>query len=747
VTPRFDAILPDADAQGVINAGPSRRGWSRISAAFHCYQRYAWEHVLGFGEHWGAPGPTRGSLGHVGLAQIHARWMAYQVGEDPDRYATWSAAMEAWCRAEPRGWEWIDHMKRVVEQYLDKNPSPIGRRILGVEHQYAAVLGWKDGEWHPGTGSGAQNFGLWLLRTDAADMISDIESGGGFCREDALPHWNGGTIRAAKLDCPGHRAHGRVLDISRRLDLEFENVDGQVWIADHKCVPGTATIVDADRGRVTVERLLRELPEGATWRCVARGPDGELATANASRPWNAGTRVVHELRLKNGMTARYGEDHPVLTEALRWVETRDLLPGTKVAVALEMPDRPEMLVPDAALTVIGALTADGCLTAPHIDMGKAHPTVIEHYCAALTALGLVEDPDVLVGRVPLEQRMRRFTRLSKRTFTVIRVGANSLLHAWLVDWQVPKVRGAEKTLPPLADFISKRQAGILLGALWDGDGSAYLSNDRTRGCSRFRTCLTYATSSVALAADVQRLLLYLGIPAILNTYSSIYRGSPRAYHQVTVVGNGRGRFLSMVLSGAIDAPATRQGGFVSRRGNSTPPAAVLLEHSRDTVEIVDQPVWWVEVRSNTAQAPESVYHIAVPELHNFVADGLVTHNCLARVSESTKKVYAMDGQFACARAMGFQRYGAAWGGTMLNAVQTMGSSYKQLREPLPPVPWADRTFPSDILYREQEVARLELRAPDGWNWPRQRTELGCVSRYGECEGMGLCWGGPAARDG
>jgi hypothetical protein len=84
------------------------------------------------------------------------------------------------------------------------------------------------------------------------------------------------------------------------------------------------------------------------------------------------------------------------------------------------------------------------------------------------------------------------------------------------------LRSGDKRLPEFVWGLSRRQRGILLRALLDGDG-----NRRDSGLAQ------YTTKSRQLADDVQRLMVLAGRRTTLRGYTTPYKGEPYTYYRVT----------------------------------------------------------------------------------------------------------------------------------------------------------------------------------------------------------------------
>jgi len=128
------------------------------------------------------------------------------------------------------------------------------------------------------------------------------------------------------------------------------------------------------------------------------------------------------------------------------------------------------------------------------------------------------------------------------------------------------------------------------------------------------------------------------------------------------------------------------------------------------------------------------------------------HKFLARSTRSTiYEEYALDGQFAAARALAGQALAAGLFGERARSAKFLGARVNAVcttankRELVAlPRPWSDLGFATDLYRREQERVVEELRGLDqGWWWRRARHGLTCRGRFkNDCPGRSLCIQGP-----
>lgn len=188
----------------LIDAGRSRRGWSRIGNFFKCPQLFAYTSRLNL-QLIPADALTRGSMGHVMQAHLHARWGAEQGGvwvdethhTDPDYFMSPEDAVIEYCERYG-GHEHLDRMMETFKQYCRKHPEPPGR-VIAVEQPMTATLGYVKGQW-----------GLHVER-------------------------EGVTIEPTPLEMPGHPEHGQPIQMTRRIDMTVVDRMGRTFIWDHKC--------------------------------------------------------------------------------------------------------------------------------------------------------------------------------------------------------------------------------------------------------------------------------------------------------------------------------------------------------------------------------------------------------------------------------------------------------------------------------------------------------------------------------
>lgn len=263
-----------------IDAGKSRRGWSYYNDPIQCLMKHRLERELkGLGVVKPTPSPFLiGSLGHTAQAHHHARQGIRKVGsiivngveyDDPDVFLNPIQAVEDQGNAEPEMLEWVDLVKQAYMNYAI-NPPTIDTPYM-VETELVGVVGMKEG-----------NFGFWLVREDAWDLLDEEVS--------HVPCDDGKTIKVTKLYVDGHKNCNKPVYLSRRLDLATRNEAGIVTIIDHKHqrnIWSKAAMYDADTGFTAIWALGRQ-----KWPGLLRGVDIHAISVT---PKTAGKTLVKGL--------------------------------------------------------------------------------------------------------------------------------------------------------------------------------------------------------------------------------------------------------------------------------------------------------------------------------------------------------------------------------------------------------------------------------------------------------------------
>ena len=441
------------------------------------------------------------------------------------------------------------------------------------------------------------------------------------------------------------------------------------------CLTGDTLVFDAASGRrVRIDSL--ESHENV----IVQGVDEELNTTHAriTRWFDNGVRPVFKLKLRNGVEIRATGNHEFLTED-GWRTLESLAVGDYLATPKKLTatgSRRSVPHDRARNRVLAYLLADGSLSSPNVSFYSSDEWLLTDFEQSCTAgFG-----DLFFGRRMQERGVTRILP-SKSKQSTARYHDPSPLEKWLrelgVRWKLSDARAkgttrsgpasAEKWIPEPIFELPEQEIAEFVATLWECDGHV---NPRQA---------FYKTISKRLAADVQSLLLRIGIRS--SIYESTYTagdGSIRSAYQVSVHGArrfaalvqehmvsrkgdvtvraeegsltlSRERVLNEVLmatcelalvgaqSGRDDSASHRaieeQTGFGKQHFTSRYDR-ISIESLKRIAGVVPLPeseraqrVAWVEIESIEPAGAQRVYDIEVEGIHNFVANNLITHNC------------------------------------------------------------------------------------------------------------------------
>ncbi|MGH8984022.1 MAG: DNA polymerase III subunit alpha [Acidimicrobiia bacterium] len=425
------------------------------------------------------------------------------------------------------------------------------------------------------------------------------------------------------------------------------------------CLTGDTIVYEATTGRPS---RLDEIDAASGFS--VQGVDDDLRPA--VRPvthWVCnGERDTVELQLANGMALTGTPDHRVLTDR-GWVGIGELGDDDYVAVPHELttPAQPGSC-DESRLRVLADLIADGGLSqGATAILTNRDDQLISAYRYALTKAF----PTV---RHRVHERPNGMKVVSTGNGQG-NGGEASPLIEWLRELGLMTPPGSpsgglksgEKFVPAFVFGLDNDSIGRFLAALWDCDGHV---------CERFAH---YKTVSPRLARDVQHLLLRLGIA------STIYRaeldrerypgGSENSYQVTTFDGeaftDNVQRFMVSKQKWRVPFEARPKGTSIDRklfvtelREHTQVPARALAERyglprwnlmpyalaSRPRIfsgtmtrllDHVELPaverllnVQWIPVKDVRPAGRRVVYDITVDGIHNFIANGVVAHNCI-----------------------------------------------------------------------------------------------------------------------
>jgi replicative DNA helicase len=385
-----------------------------------------------------------------------------------------------------------------------------------------------------------------------------------------------------------------------------------------------------------------------------------VVAARAEIVWSTGVKPVFDLKLASGAYLRATADHRVMAGD-KWKAIRDCSPGDRIAITRKLPELVEPLVwPEHWLVLLGHLVGDG--------------SYLTHQPLRYTTASAENSAAVRQSAELFGSKVSRHAGIGKWHQLVVSGNGNRWHPAgvgkWLKEQGIYNQRSHEKRLPAQVFQLAKSQIALLLRHLWATDGCIGMRKPGSNGAPR----VYFATCSPGLASDVAALLLRLGI---LSRRRRVCQASGRPVHTVDISGQEnlvtfveqvggfgpragqiellkaylanrrsntnvdtlpksvfrsvQGRMRGLGVSGRAMAElrGTAYGGISHFR--FSPSRALIAEYSEllddpQLAEWANCPLFWDRVVEVAPAGEVETFDLTVPSYHNWLADGITTHN-------------------------------------------------------------------------------------------------------------------------
>jgi len=334
----------------------------------------------------------------------------------------------------------------------------------------------------------------------------------------------------------------------------------------------------------------------------------------AKKCWYSGTKQLYKITLSNGMSIRATQNHKFLTE-YGWMPLGDLIESDhKLAIPINYNNSQTEEIDDNVIALIGHFLANG--------------SAIERLPIRYTCNILDEDLSEIVMenarlatnnkvapyfKDTIKEKSKSRTVYFKPTFHLTH-GKTSPVGDIFKKYGLWNKRAKQKSIPNELMFLTHRQTAILLKAMFSGDGTAsYSESNGKRTLSIF-----YSSGSKDLIEGTQMLLAKLGIVAFFN---KITNQKNQTWYNLYVTGKESKRLFVQHI------------GFYNKRKND----AMLKGWDKIKNNLAgwqkvsfneERTLCFVPIKSIEKDVIEKVYDIEVPELHNFMANGMIVHNSI-----------------------------------------------------------------------------------------------------------------------
>lgn len=334
---------------------------------------------------------------------------------------------------------------------------------------------------------------------------------------------------------------------------------------------------------------------------------------------NGYKEYIYEIKLESGRTVRITEDHEILTNR-GWKSIKTgLKEGSFVSEVRKHPIKPkENVITETEAKLLGYLLTDGYLSEQQnqtIKFTSQTKTYIDEVSE------LTEQLFGFKGTI----KKRKDSDAYDIWLTDGNRGTINPVKTWLKDLGILGVKKKFRNSTQLLSTLPDNLLGLFLNRTWAGDGSISLVNNTARPNGK-RVELALTTGDDYFARTISNILFSRGIR------NSLYWEKPRSTKDKSGrIIQGKGNYKIRISSSeAVNKFFGLVGNIYGKEANCILAKTELEKRSKRNQRPfqMDSDFEFSRIKKiHKIEKEVKVYDLTVENDHNFVTNGVVTHNC------------------------------------------------------------------------------------------------------------------------
>ncbi len=432
----------------------------------------------------------------------------------------------------------------------------------------------------------------------------------------------------------------------------------QARMMSQACLVGETELINPSTGEIsTIEEVVEKKQD---WDTLTYDEKSRKFVISKVTDWlNQGKQEAFEIKTKDGHILKLTKDHLVLTFN-GWKEVKDLTKDDSLAIPYKIPEiaKNNITLKDEEVKTVAYILGDGNFTTPNYNLTFANidKEIIDDFNDSLNKL-----------HCQLKQTSYKDFRISKKQ-ELPSGSFKSPVKELLKKLGTFGKKSPQKDIPSEIFQLSNKKISIFISRIWSCDGHIDITS----------RAIIYSSSSLKLIKQLQLLLLRFGI---VSRWSQ-KRSAPHILYKLIIQGKQNIQIFSEKI-GLVGKKAKKLELLITREWKSKKMPfqeaipyqmvatikelvyasghngqeishlfglnsrtsfpefkpdrlRISREHLRkisdfigneEIKKVANDQVYWTGIESILAIGKKQVYDLTVKDIPNFVANGVVVHNC------------------------------------------------------------------------------------------------------------------------